>query len=419
MNYPHIAARVFNTPLMIHAGKLQAILSALGPRFDVQIPRIDGTDPVDHVPKPMTEEEHAAVVGSIYVIDIGGSLINRGAYADGYSGLVSYEWIKSEIAAALNDAKVRGILLRLDSFGGEVSGAYDCADTIREARAQKPIWCSVDDYAFSAGYLLASQCERIYVTRTSGVGSVGVIAMHADFSRWENNEGITVTTVKAGEKKDDFSPHKPISPEALGWLQAEVDGAYSLFVDYVSWGRNMKAADVAATEAGLFTGQAGIDIGFADRMGTFDAALAEMAGALGPRSARKVGGTSAATPKGGGGNMPPTETPAAENNNAAPPAAPTVDAAETERQRIAAILALPEVVGRESLAQELALTPGMNVETAKRLLAAAPVAGAKIHPFEAAMAAVQNPRVGADGGNEADDEQALIAAVLNTGKGTN
>ena len=125
LSYPHIAARAFNTPLMIHQGKLQAILNALGPRFGGAV-RMDGVDPIDHVVNPeMSEAEHAEVVNSIAVIDIGGTLINRGAYADGYSGLTSYEWIRNEIAACLDDGKVRGILLRMDSFGGEVSGAWE------------------------------------------------------------------------------------------------------------------------------------------------------------------------------------------------------------------------------------------------------------------------------------------------------
>lgn len=410
LSYPHIAARAFNTPLMIHPGKLQAILNALGPRFGGAV-RMDGVEPVDHVVNPvMSEAEHAEVVGSIAVIDVGGTLINRGAYADGYSGLTSYEWIRGEIQACLDDAKVRGILLRMDSYGGEVSGAWDAADAVREARAKKPVWCSVDDYAFSACYLLASQCERIYVTRTSGVGSVGVIAMHADFSRMENNEGITVTTVKAGQHKDDWSPHKPLDAEALAWMQASVDDSYSMFCDYVSWGRNISADVVRATEAQIYEGQGAIDIKFADKFGTFEQALAEMASALGPKSARSVGGTSAATVKGGPMATPET----AEINTAETNAAPPVDAAAIERQRIAGVLALPEAAGREALARELALTPGMAPETAQRILAAAPVQ-AKNNGFAEAMASVPNPKVGADAGTDDGDEQKLIQSIIAAG----
>lgn len=408
LSYPHIAARAFNTPLMIHQGKLQAILNALGPRFGSAV-RMDGVEPVDHVVNPeMSEAEHAEVIGSIAVIDIGGTLINRGAYADGYSGLTSYEWIRGEVAACLEDSKVRGILLRMDSFGGEVSGAWDAADAIREGRAQKPIWCSVDDYAFSAAYLIASQCERIYVTRTSGVGSVGVIAMHADFSRMESNEGITVTTIKAGQHKDDWSPHKPLDEETLASMQASVDEARGVFADYVAWGRPLSVEEVLATEAQVYEGQGAIDLKFADKLGTFGQALAEMAEALGPKSARSVGGTSAATTKGG-----LMATPETAEINTAETAAPLVDAAATERQRIASVLALPEAAGREAMARELALTPGMAPETAQRILAAAPVQAK--NNFAEAMAQVPNPKVGADAGDVDGDEKTLIQSILAAG----
>ena len=103
----------------------------------------------------------------------------------------------------------------------------------------------------------------------------------------------------------------------------------------------------------------------------------------------------------------------AETSTALPPAAPPVDAAETERQRISAVLALPEAVGREAQAQVLALTPGMSAETAQRILAAAPVQAK--NNFAEAMAGVPNPKVGADAGGAEGDEVALIAAIVNAG----
>ena len=355
------------------------------------------------------EEDEAGTQGNVYVINVRGSLVNRGANAKGASGIVSYEWLKGEMRTAANDPRVDGILLRIDSWGGEVSGAWDAADVIRETRAKKPVWCAVDD-ALSAGYLLASQCERIYVTRTSYVGSVGVICIHADLSRMEENEGVKVTVIKAGAHKDDWSPHKPLDADVAAKLQADVDGDYSTFVDYVSWDRDMTAEQIRATEAEVYKGESGISIGFADQMGTYEQALSEMKAALSPRPARNVGGTSAATTK--GGLMATTET--AEITPAETNAAPPVDAAATERQRIAAVLALPEATGREAMARELALTPDMAPETAQRILAAAPVQ-AKTNGFAEAMASVPNPKVGADAGADGDDEQKLIQSIIAAG----
>lgn len=103
----------------------------------------------------------------------------------------------------------------------------------------------------------------------------------------------------------------------------------------------------------------------------------------------------------------------AEQNTAETNTAPIVDAAATERQRIASVLALPEAAGREAMARELALTPGMTPETAQRILAAAPVQAK--NNFAEAMAQVPNPKVGADAGDADGDETKLIQSILAAG----
>ena len=87
---------------------------------------------------------------------------------------------------------VRGIALEIDSFGGEVAGVFDLADAIRAARASKPVWALVAEHAFSAGYALASQADRIILPRTGAVGSIGVVVMHADLSGQLSDATVTV-----------------------------------------------------------------------------------------------------------------------------------------------------------------------------------------------------------------------------------
>ena len=77
---------------------------------------------------------------------------------------------------------MRGIALDIDSFGGEVAGAFDLADRIRAARTQKPIHAFVAEHALSAGCVIAYQADRIILPRTGDVGSIGVVALHTDMS---------------------------------------------------------------------------------------------------------------------------------------------------------------------------------------------------------------------------------------------
>lgn len=271
---PYIASRVFNTPLMIDSKKLAAILAAIAPRLGIEPPVFDAALILEQ-----RSRKPYAIADGVAVIEVGGSLVNRASGMDAQSGLTSYEQLGNEILDAATDPAVRGILLRVDSYGGEANGAWDVADLIEQAARIKPVWAAVDDWALSAGYLLASAAERIWVTRTGGVGSVGIIAMHLDQSGWDSSNGLKYTTIFAGSRKNDFNPHEPLTDDARGVLTAEVDRLYEMFVQAVARRRDLDPQKVRGTEAGIFYGQDSIDRGLADRIGTFREALAEMTAA--------------------------------------------------------------------------------------------------------------------------------------------
>ena len=411
-DYIHIAQRIFDTPLMIHERKLQVIMNVLGPRLGFDAQQILVAQVGESDPEMQKKEPDKYGLEMIRVINIDGSLVNRGAGADGWSGVTSYEWLKSELRAAVKDSKVKGILLRMDSFGGEVAGLYQVADAVREASAKKLVWASVDDYAFSAAYMIASQASKLAVSKTSGVGSVGVIAIHFDYSEYMKNEGVKPTVVKAGARKDEYSPYKPMDDEALGRLQESVDRAYVDFVEYVSFGRKMDAAQVKATEARTYDGAEAIRIGFADVEQSFDEMLAEMANALSPMSAVKFGGTAANSKAKEVSAMAETDVPnAAVETPSVDVNAVQAEARTQERARISAILTHAEAEGRETLARTLALETQMSAEEAGRVLAATPKQSA-VSGLAGLMADVRNPQVGADAGEGEQSEASLIKAIV-------
>jgi len=267
---PYLAARVFNTPLLIQRVKLDVILSVLEPKFELQ------TLPPPQMALPAVSAPRYADHRSIAVIPIHGTLVQRTAGLDALSGLTSYQSIAQQFDAALADPSVRGIVLDIDSPGGEAAGVFDLADKIHVARQTKPIWAAANDAAFSAAYALASAASRIFVTRTAGVGSIGVIALHVDQSRREANAGLSYTPILAGARKNDGSSHQPLTPEARAAIQTEVDRLYELFVLTVAEQRGAAADAIRATEAGLFFGQDALDAGLADRIGTLGDAVQQL-----------------------------------------------------------------------------------------------------------------------------------------------
>ncbi|MBO6886019.1 MAG: S49 family peptidase [Marivita sp.] len=285
MLHARIAARAFNTPLLVEPSKAMAFLSGLGPRILGRRVETPGPDDGSEGPAPLparasilagnlTERlrKHGdapyPVVDGIAVIEISGVLIHRGGWIGQSSGQTSYEGIAAQIEAAASDPAVRGIALEIDSFGGEVAGVFDLADRIRAIRGSKPVWAFVAENAFSAGYALASQADRILLPRTGAVGSIGVVVMHADLSGQLDQDGVRVTLVHSGQHKVDGNPYEPLPENVRDDIQREIDVLRFLFAETVAAGRAGRLSQDAAlaTEAATFRGTDAIATGLADEV---------------------------------------------------------------------------------------------------------------------------------------------------------
>lgn len=281
MNHPYLASRLFNTPLMIHPGKLHAIVAGLSDRFGVMAPPHAYTTPTG------TREKggYRVLDSGVAVIDIFGVLAHLGGFQADSSYIQGYDGLARQLDAALSDPTVRAILLNIDSPGGEVAGAFQLADQIHAARSVKPIAAVAGDLAASAGYLIASAAETVSVTPTGMVGSIGVVTSHVDMSKAIAGMGMTVTYIYAGAHKVDGNPTQPLSPEVTADIQAGVDYYYQMFLQAVARYRPaMSAAALQATEARIYIGQLAVEAGLADRIETPDQAITRLAASISPSS---------------------------------------------------------------------------------------------------------------------------------------
>jgi signal peptide peptidase SppA len=272
----HLASRLYGTPLLIARAKLDTILAVLGPRTGLA--PIELALPV--VVPIASEPEPPPASSGIAVIPIHGTLVRRTVGLEAESGLTSYTRIAADVDAAVANPAVAGLLLDIDSPGGEAGGVFELAERIRSASLRKPIWAHAGDSAFSAGYAIACAAQRVTLARTGGVGSIGVIALHIDQSVRNAQNGLSVTALYAGAHKNDATPHAPLTPQATDALQTEIDRLYALFVDHVAAMRGLGADAVRATQAALYFGEDAVAAGLADGVASFDAVLAEFAAAL-------------------------------------------------------------------------------------------------------------------------------------------
>lgn len=395
-----IAERALNRPLLIHPDKAPLILGVLSGRIPVDQAAVEAWREAAEARIDLMPPEAQAVmrgpapgasrfVGSridgdekggesvlpyrrtkegVALIPVIGSLINRGAWLGSYSGETSYEGLKFQIGHAAADPKTAAILLDIESPGGEAVGAFEAADAVRAAAAQKPVAAVVNGMAASAAYAIASAATRIVTTQTGVAGSIGVVLLHGDFSRALDKQGISPTLIFAGAHKVDGNPFEPLSDAVTADLQAEVNQFYDLFVQTVAAGRRgMSPKSIRETEARTFIGADAVKVGLADEVGTFESVLADLTRGAGRLPTSSTKGTRMDNTTG----APAADAgiPKADHDKAVADA--HTAGATAERERIKSILALEEAKGREKAALAIAMT-GATVDQAKAVLEVTP-----------------------------------------------
>lgn len=273
--YTHLAARVFGRPHMISEDKLRVIASIIRDRIAGVAP-----EPVS----AQFRDPALATRGTIAVIPVIGTLVQRTGGMEAASGLRSYASIRQDFDAALQ-SKAKTIVFEVDSPGGEVSGAFDLADYIHSVAADeraksrnkgRRIVAYVNEMALSAAYLIASATQSIIMPETGMVGSIGVIAMHIDQSAADAAAGLKYTAVYAGAHKNDLSPHEPLSDDARTLLQGRVDSVYDMFVERVAAYRNVSVDVVRGTDAAILTPRQAIEAHLVDSVQSWTDFIAGM-----------------------------------------------------------------------------------------------------------------------------------------------
>ncbi|WP_321504051.1 S49 family peptidase [Breoghania sp.] len=315
----------------------------------------------------------ARIGSNIARVGLMGELVTRGAWMNSYSGMTSYEGFCAQLSNAVADDTIETILLDINTPGGAAYGMIDAARAIRAAAQKKRVIASVHPMALSAGYGLASGASEIVVMESGAVGSIGVLLVHFDHSKRLENLGVTTTIIHAGKRKVDGNPFGPLEGDALTSIQKRVDSIMTDFVGLVSEHRKISEKAIRDLEAEVVPAKDAVNIGLADRIGTFESIVTDLTSAPAGRTLsqnrRPSMSETTSAPAAENAGIPKAEHDAAVN-------AAGAEGASAERERIKAILGSEEAQGRAALAQHFAFNTAMSPEDAKAALAAAPVEAA-------------------------------------------
>lgn len=180
----------------------------------------------------------------------------------------SYDAICERFDAAL-EAKPKAILLVIDSPGGLVAGCFELATHMRDAcaAASVPLYAYAEGMCCSAAYLLACSAQKIGASKSSMVGSIGVIDCLVDATAIDEMWGVKYRLITSGERKADGNPHKAIDDGAILATQQRVDDLAAMFFEWVGEARPALGAEGAkALEANVYVGTRAFTAGLLDAL---------------------------------------------------------------------------------------------------------------------------------------------------------
>ena len=271
-------------------------------------------------------------------------------------GATSYELLAQDFNKALQDTKIKGIVLDVDSPDGEVNGCSEVVEMIYKARGIKPVIAYASGSCCSGAYWIASACDKIYAADTAILGSIGVVSI---FEKDDENKTIEIVSSQSPNKRPNVE-----TDEGKAKIQAYIDELAEVFINKVALGRDISPKQVIENFGGgdVFVGQNAVRIGLADGVSSFE----ELVSSLNTHNLEKI----------------------FMNEE------PTINARDiqmAERKRMADVLTAEVSKGKETTAQMFLSETDLPAEKIKMILEKVPTA--KENAFEQAMASIKNPAI--------------------------
>jgi protease IV len=200
------------------------------------------------------------------VVYIDGKMVADGS-SDGEGVACSSDVVKN-LRKATDDRNVKAIVLRVNTPGGTPVAAEEIIYQMNKTRATKPIVVSMGDMATSAGYFVSSNADRIVANPDTFTGSIGVIWVFKNKSKYYGDEGVNYYVAKSGNFKDLGSDWRGLSNDEKDYVQKIINESYTRFITSVAQGRNLSVDYVRSIADGrIYTGSDAKDMGLVDELG--------------------------------------------------------------------------------------------------------------------------------------------------------
>ena len=227
---------------------------------------------------PLPDAELVERRGNVAVVNIQGVITRYSSFFSRFyrSQSTPVEVLALEFRRAIESPGIKAVLLNIDSPGGQANGTHEMAEMIYRARQVKPVVAYAGGMACSGAYWLGTSARELVIDAIGEVGSIGAYALYTDWSKADEKYGI-----KEIEIVSSLSPKKrpdPNSKDGQSQIREELDALVEVFIADVARNRGVSVETVKADfgQGAVIIGQQAVDLGMADRLGSFEEVLADL-----------------------------------------------------------------------------------------------------------------------------------------------
>ena len=224
--------------------------------------------------RPLDNTRAVTMRDGIAVIPVTGPIMRYANLFTRISGATSTQELATDLQTALDNPQVKGILLNMDSPGGEANGINELGDMIYAARGKKPIKAYAGGSLASGAYWLASAADEVVIDDTALVGSIGVVVEVFLRKAADGEKRYTITSSNAPNKRPDLE-----TEEGRGEIAKSINALGEVFAAKVARNLGVDPEQVPAMgdHGGLRVGAAAVEAGLAHRLGSLESLITEMA----------------------------------------------------------------------------------------------------------------------------------------------
>ncbi|HSN05411.1 MAG TPA: signal peptide peptidase SppA [Nitrospira sp.] len=185
--------------------------------------------------------------------------------------------VKEQLTRAMQDEKVRAVVLRINTPGGTVTASDIIHHELKMFKASRkiPIVASIMDVGASGGYYIAAAADSVLAHPSSVTGSIGVIMLTVNARGLLEKVGLEATAVTSGPRKDMGSPFRTMTTEERAIFQGLIDSFYQRFLSVVQEGRpQLQMEQIKKLADGrIYTGEQAKEAGLVDEIGYLEDAV--------------------------------------------------------------------------------------------------------------------------------------------------